>query len=83
MKILRLAGTATRCGQRLVNSVVAQHSDWIRFSIDVSKAIAKGMTSEELAQLTGEPLRHVEVDLAPEDIVLLKQLPGYETFDPR
>ena len=50
------AGTATRNGQRIVNSIVAQQEDFVLFSFDISKAFAKGMTFEELARLTGEPL---------------------------
>ena len=41
------------------------------------------MTFEELARLTGEQLRHVEVDLDAEDVALIRQLPGYTDFNPR
>ena len=77
------AGTASRAGQRVVNSVAAQHPDWIMFSYDVSKAFAKGMTFEEIARLTGQPLRAVEFDLQPEDVPLIRKIPGFENFDPR
>ena len=76
------AGTASRSGQRIVNSVAAQHEDWVLFSFDVSQAFAKGMTFEELARLTGMPLRAVEFDLAPEDVQLLKKLKGFEDYNP-
>ena len=74
--------TATRNGQRIVNSIVAQHLDFVLFSFDISKAFAKGMTFEELARCTGEPLRVVEFDLSPDDVKILRRIPGYETFDP-
>ena len=38
------AGTASRAGQRMVNSACAQHDDFVLFSFDVSAAFAKGMT---------------------------------------
>mgnify|MGYP003328451570 CR=1 FL=1 len=77
------AGTASRCGQRIINSVIAQHPEWELFSLDVSQAFAKGMTFEELARLTGEQLRHVEVDLDAEDVALIRTIPGYTDFNPR
>ena len=52
-------------------------------SLDVSQAFAKGMTFEELARLTGEQLRGVEVDLDAEDVAILRQLPGYTDFNPK
>lgn len=75
------AGTATRCGQRLVNSIVSMEDDCQLFSIDVTKAFTKGMTCEELVRLTGEPLRYVEVELTSEDAALLRKIPGYENFN--
>ena len=76
------AGTATRAGQRIVNSQAALDPDFVLFSFDVSQAFAKGMTFEQIAQLTGAPLREVEFDLAPEDVQLLHKLPGWSDFDP-
>ena len=77
------AGTASRAGQRAVNSIAAQDPDMILFSFDVSQAFAKGLTFEELAQLTGTPLRQVEFDLQAGDVELLRKLPGFEDFDPK
>jgi hypothetical protein len=82
MNLETFAGTATRWSQRIVNSAAATEEDFELFSFDVSKAFAKGMTFEELARLSGEPLRHVQFELAPEDVLLLKKLPGFENFDP-
>ena len=76
------AGTASRCGQRVVNTMAAQEDTFELWSFDVSQAFAKGLTFDELAELTDTPLRKVEFDLSPEDVAILKQIPGYETFDP-
>ena len=76
------AGTASRWAQRVVNSCTVQEDGFILFSLDVGSAFAKGMTFEELSKLTGEPLRAVEFDLNPEDVKILRQIPGFETFDP-
>ena len=82
MSLETFAGTASRAGQRVVNSQIAQHDDYIMFSADVSQAFAKGLTFEELARLTGQPLRAVEFDLSAADVELLRELPGYSDFDP-
>ena len=42
------AGTTTRWGQRLVNSVAAQHV-WPLFTADVSQAFLRGLTFEQAA----------------------------------
>ena len=76
------AGTASRAGQRIVNSEAALDRDLVLFSFDVSQAFAKGLTFEEIARLTGTPLREVEFDLSPEDVDLIRRLPGYADFDP-
>ena len=76
------AGTASRWAQRVVNSCTVQEDGFVLFSLDVGSAFAKGMTFEELSKLTGEPLRAVEFDLSPEDVKILRQIPGFETFDP-
>ena len=76
------AGTATRWSQRVINSVAATEDNHTLFSLDVSKAFAKGMTFEELSRLSGQPLRTVQFELAAADIPLLKRIPGFEDFDP-
>ena len=76
------AGTASRWGQRLVNSAACIFEDMTLFSFDVSSAFAKGMTFKELSELTGQPLREVQFELTAEDVLLLRKIPGYEDFDP-
>ena len=53
----------------------------VLFSFDVSQAFAKGLTFEEIAHLKGTPFRKVELDLAPEDVSLLRKLPGWESYN--
>ena len=76
------AGTATRSGQRVVNSITIQHPDFVLFSLDVSQAFAKGLTFEEYARLTGTQLRQVEFDISADDVALVRKLPGFSDFNP-
>jgi hypothetical protein len=76
------AGTTSRTGQRITNTAIVQDPDFVLFSFDVSQAFAKGMTFEEYARLTGAPLREVEFEVRPEDVPLIRRLPGFEDFDP-
>ena len=76
------AGTATRWAQRLIVAL-AVLLDLPMFTIDVTGAFAKGLNWEQLAELTGESIREVQFELTrPEDIALLRQLPGLTDFDP-
>ena len=50
--------------------------------ISISAAFAKGMTFEELSQLTGEPLREVQFELDAEDVAIVRSIPGFKDFDP-
>ena len=53
------------------------------FTIDVTGAFAKGLTWEELSEVTGTVLRSVQFELTrPEDVALLRTLPGFKDFDP-
>ena len=51
-QLATFAGTTTRWGQRLVNSVAAQHG-WTLFTADVSQAFLRGLTFEQAAKLKG------------------------------
>ena len=75
------AGTASRTGQRVINSEIAQHPDWDMFSMDVSQAFAKSLTFKEFAELTGTSLRTVEMKLSEKDAEIFKSMPGLERFD--
>ena len=41
------------------------------------------MTLPEIPKMTNTELREVEFDLSPYCVSLIRQLPGYETSDPR
>ena len=49
--------------------------------MDISAAFLKGMTFEEIAAVTGEPLRSVQFEVPPRDAWLVQQLPGMADFD--
>ena len=75
------AGTASRWGQRLVNMICAQKK-WTLFSADISQAFLRGLTFEEIKELDGEIKREVQITLPPGSIPVLRQIKGYEDFDP-
>ena len=47
------AGTISRSGQKLVNTVAAENFDFVLFRFDVSDAFIKTLTFEESSALTG------------------------------
>jgi len=75
------AGTTTRWGQRLVNSVAVQHQ-WPLFTADVSQAFLRGLTFEQAAQMKDEVQRDVQFTMPPGSTHLLKKLPGFTDFNP-
>ena len=77
----RYAGTSQRYSQRLLVSE-AVCRQWPLISTDISKAFLQGVTYEELARLTGEPLREVNFYLPSYSLQALRQIPGFENFDP-
>ena len=52
-------------------------------TLDVKKAFLKGATYEELAELTGDPIRTVNFEITEEVARILRKFPGYEKFDRR
>ena len=74
------AGTSQRYSQRLVCSEAA-HRGWPICTTDISKAFLQGVTYEELAELTGEPIREVNFYLPAHCNDILRQVPGFEDFD--
>ena len=77
----RYAGTSARSSQKLLVSEAVLRG-WDLCTADVSKAFLQGVTYEELAKLTGEPVREVNFWLPPSNTPLLRKVPGLETFDP-
>lgn len=79
--IATFSGTSSKSAQRAINGFVAQH-EYVLFSMDISAAFLKGLTFQEIAELTGEPLRSVQFVMPPGCVHLLRRLPGLEDFDP-
>ena len=67
------AGTTSRWGQRLVVAVAAQRG-WTLHNMDVEKAFLQGQSYAELAEETGEELRHVNFRLPIRCIASFRQL---------
>ena len=78
----RFAGTSTRCVQKLLASE-AVRNHWPICTADISKAFLLGVAYEQLAKITGEPLREVNFYLPASNIPLLRQIKGCEDFDPQ
>ena len=78
----RYAGTSSRCSQKLLVSEAVRRK-WDIARTDISKAFLQGVTYEELARLTGESLREVNFYLPSSNIHLLRQVPGFEDFNPQ
>ena len=74
------AGTTSRSGQRIVNTVAAENEDFILTSVVVSPAFAKGLSFEELSKLTGTECRAVPLDVPKQDLDCLKQIKGFENL---
>ena len=62
--------------------VAAEHDNCVLSSFDVFQAFAKGMTFKELRALTGLELREVQFDIPPRDTDILRQVKGFEDYDP-
>jgi len=77
----RYAGTSQRYSQRIIASEAVLRG-WDIATTDISKAFLQGVTYAELAQLTGEPLREVNFYLPAANVSLLRQVAGFEDFNP-
>ena len=75
------AGTSQRYSQRLLASEAVQRG-WEMCTTDINKAFLQGVTYEELAKLTGEPLREVNFYLPHGSVPILQKLSGFQDFDP-
>ena len=74
------SGTASKWGHIFVNQHAAQAGNKL-FSMDISAAFLKGMTFQQIAEITGEKLRSVQFDFPPADAWILQTLPGMEGYD--
>ena len=74
------AGTATRWGQRMICSIAAQYQ-WRLWSADISMAFLRGLTFEEIAKTSGEPIRSIQFDLPNGANALLQTFDGFSDFN--
>ncbi len=75
------SGTSQRYSQRVVVSEAVRRR-WPLYSADINKAFLQGVTYEELAEMTGEPIREVNFVLPPLSVPFIRQVPGFESFNP-
>ncbi|CAK0800860.1 unnamed protein product [Prorocentrum cordatum] len=61
--------------------VTAQRK-WRLFSADISQAFLRGLTFEQVAAMDGEVKRKVQFTMPPGSIPVLRQLEGYEDYNP-
>ena len=76
------SGTASKQGQRSINFLAANRKDFVLFSCDVGAAFLKGLTFKKVRQLTGEPLRSVQLDSPPGTIRLMRTIEDFKNYDP-
>ena len=76
------AGTSSRLSKRIVVSEAVLNGFEL-WAMDVRKAFLKGVTYEELAEMTGEEIRVVCFDVPDWCVPILREFKGFENFDPR
>ncbi len=81
-ELQRFAGTAQRQSQLMLSSITAANPDCVDWCTDISKAFLQGLSFKELHELTGEPMRNVSFVLPLWASKVLRQLEGFEDFDP-
>jgi len=62
--------------------LAANRNAFILFSCDVGAAFSKGLTFAEVSQMTGEPLRTVQVDLPAGTVRLARTFKELSDYDP-
>jgi len=75
------AGTAKRYSQRLLVSEAVQQG-WDICTTDINTALLQGVTYEELAEITGAPMREVNFYLPKGSVAILQRLDGSTDFNP-
>ena len=69
------SGTSSRLSQRIVVSECVVRN-WRMTTLDLKKAFLKGVTYEELADLTGEATRGVNFEVAAGTAEILRTIPA-------
>ena len=75
------SATASKWSQRLIISEIVQRG-WHIASTDISKAFLQGVSYDEIASETGQPIRDVSFEVCPKTAHVVKQLPGFQDFSP-
>ena len=75
------SATASRFSQRLLVSECVLRG-WTLASSDVPKAFLQGVTYSELAAETQKPMRDFSFELPKVGADCIRQLPGFQNFDP-
>lgn len=75
------SATASKWSQRLIISEIVQRG-WHIASTDISKAFLQGVSYDEIASETGQPMRDVSFEVCPKTAHVVKQLPGFQDFSP-
>jgi hypothetical protein len=78
----KYAGTCSRYAQKILVSECARRG-WHLCAADVSKAFLQGVTYKELAEITHTEVREVNFTIPAYCTEMLRQVPGFETFDPK
>ena len=74
--------TASRHSQRIVNFIAASRPKWVLWACDVGSAFLKGPTFQDVAEMTGEPLRIVQLDLPKDTVQIARQFGQLADYDP-
>ena len=80
--LLTSAVTSNRVSQRIVVSEAVCRGR-ILVAIYVRKVFLKGISYEQLAELSSEPKREVNFELDARSVQVLRRLPWYETLNPQ
>ncbi|CAK0892089.1 unnamed protein product, partial [Prorocentrum cordatum] len=75
------SATASRQSQRIVNFIAASRPKWALWSCDVGSAFLKGLTFQDVADMTGEPLRTVQLDLPKDTVKIARQFEPLSNYD--
>ncbi|CAK0873269.1 unnamed protein product [Prorocentrum cordatum] len=75
------SATASRQTQRIVNFIAASRPKWVLWSCDVGSAFLKGLTFQDVAYMTGEPLRTVQLDLPKDTVKIARQFEPLSNYD--
>ena len=62
--------------------MAAEHEEFVLFSLEVSRALVKGMAFTELSAFTGEDFREVQLDIPKAYVHIFQQIDGFQDYSP-